>query len=109
MKIDPSITNKRIINGFNKFCIKVKEVHGEYYNYDKVIYKYSTLPVIIVCPVHGDFLNNLYQSTVKVEVVMNVVKKRCVKVNRPLFEVFKKQAIILHENKYTYDKIHTLI
>lgn len=103
MKIDPSITNKRIINGFNKFCIKVKEVHGEYYNYDKVIYKYSTLPVIIVCPVHGDFKQPLSEHC-KGRGCYECGKEKMRKSKSTPFEVFKKQASILHENKYTYDK-----
>lgn len=59
MKIHQDITNKRIINGFNKFCIRVKEVHGDYYDYSKVIYKYSTSPVTIICPLHGEFTQSL--------------------------------------------------
>lgn len=34
---------------------RFKEVHGEEYNYDKVVYNGSTNKVTITCPVHGDF------------------------------------------------------
>lgn len=32
-----------------------KEIHGDKYVYDKVVYKNSMTPVIINCPIHGDF------------------------------------------------------
>ena len=34
---------------------KFRKVHGDKYNYDKVIYVKSNIPVIITCPIHGDF------------------------------------------------------
>lgn len=38
-----------------KFVQKSREVHGDFYNYDKVVYEKSTNHVIITCPKHGDF------------------------------------------------------
>ena len=38
------------------FIDKSREVHGNRYNYDKVVYAGSQLKVIINCPIHGDFL-----------------------------------------------------
>lgn len=34
---------------------KFRENHGDFYNYDKVVYVDSTNQVIITCPIHGDF------------------------------------------------------
>lgn len=34
---------------------RFKEVHGGFYNYDKVVYRNSITKVMVVCPVHGDF------------------------------------------------------
>lgn len=31
------------------------EIHGDKYDYSKVIYIYATKPVIIICPIHGEF------------------------------------------------------
>jgi hypothetical protein len=39
----------------DKFIEKAKELHGDRYDYSKVIYKTTTDKVIITCPVHGDF------------------------------------------------------
>lgn len=38
------------------FIMKAKEVHGERYDYSKVKYIGSKIPVIIICPEHGEFL-----------------------------------------------------
>jgi len=39
------------------FIKKARDVHGEKYNYDKVIYINSHTSVIIICPNHGEFKN----------------------------------------------------
>lgn len=41
---------------YEDFVKKSRTVHGYFYNYDKVIYCNSKTPVIINCPIHGDFL-----------------------------------------------------
>lgn len=53
-----------IKNGVNKrlslqdFINRAKQVHNNYYNYDKVNYINSSTKVIITCPIHGDFEQN---------------------------------------------------
>lgn len=39
-----------------EFIEKAKSVHGEKYDYSKVVYKKSMVPVIITCREHGDFV-----------------------------------------------------
>lgn len=41
-----------------EFIEKLKLVHGEKYNYDKIEYKSTHKPVILTCPKHGDFINS---------------------------------------------------
>lgn len=38
------------------FAEKSKKVHGDKYDYSKVDYKGNKIPVIIICPEHGEFL-----------------------------------------------------
>lgn len=38
------------------FIALARDVHKDKYDYDKVIYNGSTIPVTITCPIHGDFL-----------------------------------------------------
>lgn len=39
----------------NDFLLAAKETFGDFYNYDKVIYKNLVTPVTVTCPIHGDF------------------------------------------------------
>jgi hypothetical protein len=41
--------------GCNEFVEKAKEVHGDKYDYSKVVYKNYSTKVCIICPIHGDF------------------------------------------------------
>ena len=38
-----------------RFIEEAVKIHGDWYNYDKVEYVTAQTPVIIVCPVHGEF------------------------------------------------------
>lgn len=55
-----------------KFIDKAKIVHGNKYDYSKVRYKNSTLPVDIICKVHGTFSQRANTHTFLVLVVLNV-------------------------------------
>lgn len=39
-----------------EFIKKAKDVHGDRYDYSKVVYKKVNDPVVLVCPTHGDFM-----------------------------------------------------
>ena len=38
-----------------EFIAKAKKVHGDKYDYSKVVYEYATKKVCIICPEHGEF------------------------------------------------------
>ena len=44
--------------GTKKFIEEAIKVHGNYYDYSKVEYVKSRTPIIIICPEHGEFLQN---------------------------------------------------
>ena len=46
-----------------EFIRKAREVHGDKYDYSKVEYVNATTPVVIICPKHGEFLQNPYNHT----------------------------------------------
>ena len=84
---------------------KFREVHGDFYNYDKVVYNRNDEKVIITCPIHGDFpqapaghkrgekcpdCSYEKRSSVKIE-----------KTKTTLIEDFKKA----HGDYYNYDKV----
>jgi rubrerythrin len=37
------------------FIIKAKQVHGDKYDYSKVVYVNNQIKVCIICPIHGEF------------------------------------------------------
>ena len=39
-----------------KLILKFKKVHGDFFDYSKVIFESLTSKVIIICPDHGEFL-----------------------------------------------------
>lgn len=48
-------TANKLNRGVDKFVELAKEIHGDLYTYDKVIYKNSATKVIVTCPIHGDW------------------------------------------------------
>lgn len=44
--------------GTEEFIRRAKKVHGDKYDYSKVIYKNSSIKVCIVCPVHGEYFKS---------------------------------------------------
>lgn len=49
-----SQSEKRRMNK-EDFILKSKAVHGDKYNYSKIVYKNSRENITIICPVHGEF------------------------------------------------------
>ena len=78
-----------------EFIEKARKVHGDKYDYSKVNYINEHTKVIIVCPIHGDFLQQPNS---------HLSKRNCPKcVNRKLTtEEFIKKAKEVHGNKYDY-------
>lgn len=47
--------SEKFKSNVDEFIVKAKKVHGDKYNYDKVVYKRSHIKIIITCSIHGDF------------------------------------------------------
>jgi len=81
------------------FINRAKEIHGDRYDYSKVIYEKAIKKVIITCPVHGDFRQTPANHT---------IGHGCHECggNKPLtLDNFKKRAIKKHNNKYDYSQV----
>jgi len=81
------------------FIEHAREVHGDKYRYDKVRYVNKTTPVIITCPVHGDFeqkpINHLYG---------NGCFQCSIDSRTNDLDMFIARANEVHGNKYDYSK-----
>ena len=87
-----------------EFISKAKEVHGNKYDYSKVEYVNNRIPVIIICPEHGEFLQAPDKhigghGCEKCGRISIANKKRSSK------EEFIEKAIKVHGNKYDYSKV----
>jgi len=83
-----------------EFIKKAKTIHGDKYDYSKVVYKNAHKKVLIICPVHGEFLQkpNLHISQ-KSGCSDCAIEKRSM-----TQEQFIQKAIEIHGNKYNYSK-----
>ncbi len=81
------------------FIKKAKKVHGDKYDYSKVVYKNSKEKIIIICPIHGEF----YQRP------SNHLEGRgchaCGGFLKRTTEEFVQKATKVHGNKYNYSKV----
>lgn len=47
---------KKQASNTNEFIKKAKQIHNDKYDYSKVDYKHYKTKIIIICPIHGEFL-----------------------------------------------------
>lgn len=81
----------------DSFIEKAIQLHGNLFNYDKVVFKDVKQKVIIGCEFHGDFLQSPYK---------HIQGQKCPKCSKTYndAESFIKRAVEVHSNKYNYSK-----
>jgi len=88
----------------NTFIEQAKRVHGDRYDYSKVVYDNSKRNVIIICPVHGEFEqtpdSHLQGSACQKCGWDNIAQK--LSSNK---EEFIEKARLVHGNKFDYSKV----
>lgn len=82
------------------FIIKAKKVHGNKYDYSKVIYKQNKQPVIIICKLHGEFEQIPHNHTQG----SGCTKCRDVSLTDNK-EIFISKAKTIHGDIYSYNKV----
>ena len=87
-----------------EFIQKLKEIHGNKYNYSNVEYKTAKDKIKIICDIHGDFFQtascHLYGSGC--ELCARITRGNNKKSNN---DEFIEKSIKIHENKYDYSKV----
>lgn len=86
-----------------EFIAEAKQVHGDKYDYSKVVYIDANTKVSIICPVHGVFLQRPNDH------IRGIGCKKCAydkkgKESRMSFIDFLKRARIVHGSKYQYNE-----
>jgi len=79
------------------FVEKAKKIHGDRYNYDKVVYVNNKTKVIITCPKHGDFLQTPSDH-------MRGGCLKCAGQNKSTQE-FISEGRSVHGDRYDYSKV----
>lgn len=88
-----------------EFIEKAKTVHGDKYDYSKTNYQGKDIPVIITCPIHGDFIQTPHDH------LSGCGCAKCAKISRfnklrKNQEEWIKQAKEIHGDKYNYSKVN---
>lgn len=95
---------KRPFNTKEMFIERAKKIHGDKYDYSKVVYTGSAKKVVITCPAHGDFSqtpNNHLSNRGCPKCVNAKISK---KLNKGT-DGFLERAKEVHRSKYNYDKV----
>lgn len=82
------------------FIDRANSKYGYNYSYDKVDYKGIHVPVVITCPLHGDF-----EKTPNTHLVKSGCPQCSLNKKRKSQEEFIKQACEVHKGSYSYDKV----
>ena len=96
---------KKIKLTTEEFIKRAKEVHGDKYDYSKVNYVNRKAKIIIICPIHGEFLqspgNHLSGAGCP-----ECGRIRTINSRRLTTEEFIKRAREIHGDKYDYSKVN---
>jgi len=95
-----STISERMLKTKEEFIEKSKLVHGDLYDYSKVNYINCNLKVIIICKIHGDFLQTPighYHSGSGCQ--------KCSSVAKLTTEDFIERSKIIHGDLYDYSKV----
>lgn len=99
-----SIEHKMLKYDTNSVVSKFKEIHGNKYDYSKVVYAGTTSKVHIICPEHGEFWQtpSLHMKGCGCPKCGNVRSNVSKQLNT---EQFIAKAKLVHGNKYDYSKV----
>ena len=87
------------------FIRKAKEVHGDKYDYSKVIYKGVDTPVTIICPIHGEFQQTPYHHINRKQGCGKCADKLTSKRFSSTTDEFIRKSVAIHGDKYDYSKV----
>lgn len=87
----------------NEFITKVKEVHGDKYDYSETVYVNSRTKISILCPIHGTFKQSA-NSHLSGQGCPHCGKISKIKNSTKTTEEIVARFIEVHGNKYDYSK-----
>jgi len=92
------------IHSFDEVMHKIKQVHGDKYDYSKFNYIKSTEKVIIICDKHGEFIKTPSEH-IAGEGCPYCSNESTGNILRRTTEEFINEAIEIHGERFNYDKV----
>ena len=83
-----------------EFVTRANIVHNSFYNYNKVNFKVTTDKVIIICPIHGEFLQN-----VNIHLRGSICPKCSIDSKKLTLSEFVDKSEAIHGKFYDYSKV----
>ena len=88
-----------------EFIEKAYKIHGNKYDYSKTVYNGRDVPVVITCPIHGDFLQTPHDHLSGCKCQKCAKEERFNKLRKDK-NTWIKQAKEIHGDKYDYSKVN---
>ena len=86
------------------FLARAREVHGDFYDYSRVVYRGAHVKLTIVCPEHGSF-EQTANSHVRGTGCMSCGRERTVAARAASFDDFAMKARAVHGDLYDYSQV----
>ena len=87
-----------------EFLKKAQAVHGDKYDYSQVIYEKNDIPVVIICPKHGEFLQKPNKHLIGHGCKLCAIEHNAERYSLGKNE-FVKRAKAIHHDFYDYSKV----
>lgn len=103
--IVPGVSDESILDKTESFIREIKKIHGDKFDYSKVVYVNRRTYIVLKCPTHGEFIKKPYE--------MYSAKAGCKFCNRAAMgqrsrmtiETFVERCNKVHDNKFDYSKV----
>ena len=92
-------------NKFERFKLNAEKIHGNKYDYSKVIYNNVKSKVNIICPKHGEFEQTPHHHITRKQGCPNCRYENVSRLTRGNINEFIIKANKIHENKYGYSLV----
>ena len=88
-----------------EFIESAKKVHGDMYDYSKVVYRDIHTKVCIICPEHGEFWQEPNNHISRKSICPKCAVNSKAAIFRLSKESFVQKANLVHKDKYDYSKV----
>lgn len=100
--------NKKNTSSLDKFIEKARKVHGDKYDYSKSVYTKSKEPILIICPIHGEFWQRPQDHYLKGCGCPKCKVNKIIETHSYTKDMFLKKAKDKFGNKFDYSKMDYL-